>query len=118
MGEMSKALESLKKHQGSWERRPVISFADFLQEVITHPERNIRNVYQIYVDMINAFICEGVDEYINDAESINYLDYNCNRLFVEGSDRPAKLENQQARLELLKTLTSRTNGCRPIGNTV
>ncbi|SHO48120.1 serine protein kinase PrkA [Desulfopila aestuarii] len=88
MGEMSKALESLKKHQGSWERRPVISFADFLQEVITYPERNIRNVYQIYVDMINAFICEGVDEYINDAESINYLDYNCNRLFVEGSDRP------------------------------
>ena len=88
MGEMSRALESLKKHQGSWERRPVISFADFLQEVITYPERNIRNVYQIYVDMINAFICEGVDEYINDAESINYLDYNCNRLFVEGSDRP------------------------------
>jgi len=88
MGVTSKALESLKKHQGSWERRPVISFADFLQEVARFPERNIRNVYQVYVDMINAYVCEGVDEYINDTESINYLDYNCNRLFVEGSDRP------------------------------
>jgi len=88
MGATSKALESLKKHQGSWERRPVISFADFLQEVAQFPERNIRNVYQVYVDMINAYVCEGVDEYINDTESINYLDYNCNRLFVEGSDRP------------------------------
>ena len=88
MRELSKALESLKKHQGSWERRPVISFADFLQEVIAYPERNIRDVYQVYVDMINTFICEGIDEYTNDSESINYLDYNCNKLFVEGSDRP------------------------------
>lgn len=88
MRELSKALDSLKKHQGSWERRPVISFADFLQEVIAYPERNIRDVYQVYVDMINTFICEGIDEYTNDSESINYLDYNCNKLFVEGSDRP------------------------------
>jgi len=88
MGELNRALDSLKKHQGGWEKRPVISFADFLQEIITYPERNIRNVYQVYVDMINTYICEGVDEYINDTESIGYLDYNCNRLFVEGSDRP------------------------------
>lgn len=88
MVELSKALESLRKHQGGWERRPVISFADFLKELVDYPERNIRNVYQVYVDMINAFVCEGVDEYINDAESIGYMDYNCNRLFVDGSDRP------------------------------
>ena len=88
MTELNKALGSLKKYQGGWERRPVISFADFLQEVIEHPERNIRNVYQVYVDMISAFVCEGIDEYINDAESIGYMDYNCTRLFVEGSDRP------------------------------
>lgn len=88
MQELNKALESLKKHRESWAKRPVISFSDYLHEVITYPERNIRDVYQVYVDMINTFICEGVDEYKGDAESINYLDYNCNRLFVEGSDRP------------------------------
>lgn len=88
MRELTKALDSLKKHQGGWARRPVMPFADFLQEVIKHPERNIRDVYQVYVDMINTFICEGNDEYSHDSESIDYLDYNCNRLFVEGSDRP------------------------------
>ncbi|MFV0435785.1 MAG: serine protein kinase PrkA [Desulfopila sp.] len=88
MSELDKALESLKTHQGGWEKRPVISFADFLREVIAAPERNIRNVYQVYVDMINTFVCEGIDEYVNDVESIGYLDYNCNRLFVDGSDRP------------------------------
>mgnify|MGYP000459970864 CR=1 FL=1 len=88
MQELNKALESLRQHRGSWSKRPVISFADYLQEVVAKPERNIRDVYQVYVDMISSFICEGVDEYQGDAESINYLDYNCNRLFVEGSDRP------------------------------
>ncbi len=88
MRELSKAFDSLSMHQGSWERRPVISFSDFLQEVIAYPERNIRDVYQVYVDMIKTFVCEGLDEYTNDTESINYLDYNCNKLFVEGSDRP------------------------------
>ena len=88
MQEMSKALENLKKHKGSWVRRPVISFTDFLQQLLEHPERHVRNVYQVYVDMINTFICEGVDEYIGDPESINYLHYDCKKLFVEGSDRP------------------------------
>jgi predicted Ser/Thr protein kinase len=88
MRELTKALESLKKHQGSWERRAVISFSDFIQEVIQQPERNIRDVYQVYIDMINTFVCEGEDENGGDTESINYLDYNCNSLFVEGSDRP------------------------------
>lgn len=88
MQELTKALESLKNHQGSWERRPVISFNDFLQEVIQNPQRNIRDVYQVYIDMIHTFICEGVDEYSNDPESISYLNYNCNKLFVDGSDRP------------------------------
>ncbi|WP_136795487.1 serine protein kinase PrkA [Desulfosediminicola ganghwensis] len=88
MQELNKALESLRKHRGSWAKRALITFSDYLQEVISQPERNIRDVYQVYVDMISTFICEGIDEYKDDAESIDYLDYNCNRLFVEGSDRP------------------------------
>jgi predicted P-loop ATPase len=31
---------------------------------------------------------EGVDEYPNDPESIQYVSYDCSRLFVEGSDHP------------------------------
>ena len=88
MNEYSKALNNLSSYEGSWERRPVISFTDFLAELVSHPERYIRDVYQVYADMISTFVTEGVDEYSDDPESINYLSYNCNRLFVEGSDRP------------------------------
>ncbi len=88
MRELTNAFKNLKSLEGSWERRPLISFAEFLQEVVNHPERYIRDVYQVYVDMISTFICEGEDEYSDDPESINYLNYNCNNLFVEGSDRP------------------------------
>jgi hypothetical protein len=31
---------------------------------------------------------EGVDEYPNDPESIQYVSYDCSRLFVEGADHP------------------------------
>ena len=88
MSELTNALNNLKKHKGSWSRRPVIPFSEFLEKVLEHPERNIRDVYQVYVDMISAFICEGIDEYVDDPESISYLNYDCNKLFVDGSDRP------------------------------
>ena len=67
---------------------PLLSFAEFLQEVIAQPTRVIRNVYQVYADMIDTFVSEGVDEYSDDPESIRYLSYDCSRLFVEDSDRP------------------------------
>ncbi|WP_163336212.1 serine protein kinase PrkA [Desulfopila sp. IMCC35008] len=88
MQELTNALNNLKDHKGSWVRRPVISFSDFLCKVLENPEWNIRNVYQVYVDMINTFVCEGEDEYVDDPESIKYLHYNCSALFAKGSDRP------------------------------
>jgi predicted Ser/Thr protein kinase len=38
--------------------------------------------------MIKTYIGEGVDEYPDDPESINFVKYDCKRLFVEGSDHP------------------------------
>ncbi|WP_028583445.1 serine protein kinase PrkA [Desulfogranum mediterraneum] len=88
MRDLSKAMAHLQRHESSWQQRPLLSFGEFLQEVVQNPERVIRDVYQVYTDMVQAHICEGVDEYNGDPESINYLSYDCNRLFAEGSDRP------------------------------
>ncbi len=88
MGDVTKALANLRKHEGSWKQRPLLSFSDFLQEVVRSPERYIRDVYQVYFDMVRTYIRGGFDEYQDDPESINYLNYDCNGLFVEGSDRP------------------------------
>ncbi|MDZ7598268.1 MAG: hypothetical protein U5J82_08275 [Desulfobacterales bacterium] len=53
-----------------------------------HPERLIRNVFQVFHDMIKTYVGEGIDEYPNDPESIHYVYYDCKRLFVEGADQP------------------------------
>ncbi len=88
MGALTKALETLKEYRGSRNRQSELSFTEFLREVAERPERNIRNVTQVYADMVHYFVRAGQDEYRNDPESINYLNYDCSRLFVEGSDRP------------------------------
>ena len=88
MGEVTKALNTLRQYQGNRNQQAELSFTAFLQEVVERPERNLRNVAQVYADMVHYFVSDGIDEYHNDPESINYLNYDCSRLFVEGSDRP------------------------------
>lgn len=48
----------------------------------------MRNIFQLFHDMVKAYVGPGVDEYSDDPESISYVDYDCSRLFVEGSDHP------------------------------
>lgn len=88
MRDLTKALGNLEKTKGQWRQSPILSFNDFLQEVIKYPDRVIRDVYQIYSDMIDCFVCDGIDEYGDDPETIQFLKYDCGKLFVEGSDRP------------------------------
>ena len=88
MRDLSKAMGNLENCKGHWRQTPTLSFSDFLREVIDNPQRVIRNIYQVYSDMVDAFVCDGFDEYGDDPESIQFLKFNCTRLFVEGSDRP------------------------------
>ena len=88
MRDLTNTMDNLDKHESSSQPRTIVSFSDFLQTVVHHPERYIRDVYQVYSDLIHKFVSEGHDEYMDDPESISYLNYNCQKLFVEGSDRP------------------------------
>ena len=88
MRDLSKVFENFEKTKGQWKQSPILSLADFLQEVIKDPDRYIRNVYQLYPDMIRQYVCDGVDEHGDDPETIQFLKYNCGELFVHGSDRP------------------------------
>lgn len=87
MRDLTKLFASFEKTKGQWKQSPILSFADFLQEVITYPNRYVRDVYQLYSDMIKAYVSEGVDEHRDDPESIKFLKYDCGKLFVDGSDR-------------------------------
>jgi predicted Ser/Thr protein kinase len=88
MRDLSKAMSNLEKTREQLQQSPVLSYGDFLQEVIRNPHRMIRNVYQVYLDMIDTFVDAGVDEYGHDPESIGFLKYDCSKLFADGSDQP------------------------------
>lgn len=87
MRDLRKAMSNLDNCRDQLSQAPILSFEQFLQEVIAAPQRVIRNVYQIYTDMIDSLVCDGIDEYGADPESIGFMKYDCSKLFVDGADR-------------------------------
>ena len=85
---IQKALDNLNHSMSKFERRSSIPFEAFLNELLANPSVVIRNVFQIFHDMIKSYVGEGVEEYPDDPESIHYVLYDCSKLFVEGSDYP------------------------------
>ena len=74
----------LKQNQ----KHTILPFDVFLKKVVKEPELVIRNIFQVFHDMIMSYVQEGADEYPNDPESIHYVSYDCSKLFVEGSELP------------------------------
>ena len=83
-----KAMQNLNQSMTELEQRQAISFEGFLTELVARPEVVVRNVFQVFHDMMKAYVGEGIDEYPDDPESIHYAYYDCSKLFVEGSDYP------------------------------
>jgi predicted Ser/Thr protein kinase len=82
------ALNNLNSKLIHRSRKPPVSFEEFLCDVVRRPSIVLRNIFQVFHDMIEYHIGEGIDEYPNDPESIHYVYYDCSRLFEEKSDRP------------------------------
>lgn len=88
MHEVTRALTKLKDQNQDWDKEPLLTFAEFLEEATSQPARVIRSIYQLYADMIDNYICEEIDEYQDDLESMQYVTYDCQELLAEGTDRP------------------------------
>lgn len=88
MNNIDAALSHFDSQHGDQDRGGPISFGDYLQRVVRDPETGIRNIFQVFHDMIEFLVAPGVDEYAGDPESINYFDHDTSRLFVEGADSP------------------------------
>ena len=69
-------------------QQPVIPFEDFLQILLKNPCAVLRNVFQVFYDMIKSYVGEGTDEYPDDPESILFVNYDCSSLLVDGTDHP------------------------------
>ncbi|MFZ0449887.1 MAG: hypothetical protein WAL98_11655 [Desulfatiglandaceae bacterium] len=88
MDNIQKAMKYLARSMQPEEQGSIISFEDFLSLLMENPYPVLRNVFQIFHDMIRSYVGEGIDEYPEDPENIHFVYYDCTRMFVEGADRP------------------------------
>ena len=88
MENIKKAMRHIDFGDSETSHRTPLSFEDFLGVVVNNPTGTIRNVFQVFHDLFKAYVGEGVDEYPNDPESIQYVSYDCSELLVEDADHP------------------------------
>jgi predicted Ser/Thr protein kinase len=88
MPELDTILKQLSRTIVEREKAATLSFQEFMQLVAEHPEMVMRNIFQLFHDMVKSYVAEGYDEYPDDPESINFVNYDTRKLFVENSDRP------------------------------
>lgn len=81
-------MENLAGHERGLEQERTLTFEEYLVLLRQHPARMIRNVHQVFHDMVRTYVGEGFDEYPEDPESINFIAYDCRKLFVESTDQP------------------------------
>ncbi|NLE01178.1 MAG: hypothetical protein GX640_15020, partial [Fibrobacter sp.] len=73
MSTIDNALENLTKNLVNNGNTRPISFDEFLYEVTIRPQVLLRNIFQVFHDMIEQYMGEGFDEYPNDPESVHYV---------------------------------------------
>lgn len=88
MDNIERAMRQVEVGTEGPDPRKPIPFNQFLELVVNNPAAMIRNVFQLFYDLFQTHVGKGVDEYPNDPESIQYVRYDCSRLFVEGADHP------------------------------
>lgn len=89
MENIGSALQHLDQSMTEREQRSAaISFEEFLEILTQKPPVVIRNVFQLFHDMIKNYVGEGKYELPDDPESYSFINYDCSNLFVEGSDNP------------------------------
>jgi predicted Ser/Thr protein kinase len=88
MDNIDKAMQHINRSMGLVEQRNPIPFREFLDLVVSKPSNVIRSIFQLFHDMVNTYVGQGIDEYPDDPESISYVYYDCSDLFVKGSDHP------------------------------
>jgi predicted Ser/Thr protein kinase len=88
MSNVDRAIRHLNRKISEREQSQTIGFDEFLRILTLRPTFVVRNVFQTFHDMIRSYVGVGVDEYPDDPESINYVNYDCANLFVKDTDHP------------------------------
>lgn len=81
-------LECLSADVDSKEKITILNFEEFMETVRSEPQRVLRNIFQLFYDMVQSNVVKGEDEYPDDPESIGFIKYDCSKIFAEGADNP------------------------------
>lgn len=65
-----------------------INFDDFLFQASLDPELVFRDIFLFFHDMIHYYVPEGHDDYTVTDDSVGFVNYNFNKLFVQDCDDP------------------------------
>ncbi len=88
MEHIRNAMDNLEESQRGLDRAQTVTFEQFLIVLRARPETLIRNVHQVFHDMVRASVGTGQDEYPEDPESINFVAFDTKDLFETGTDNP------------------------------
>ena len=88
MDTVNLALDNLTTQLQKLESPEAVPFEVYLRLLAARPRVLMRNIFQVFHDMVKTYVGQGFDEYPDDPESISYVCYDCNQLFVESADRP------------------------------
>ena len=88
MPDVKEALLYIESEIGKTQKRITLNFEEYLDLVAREPQRVLRNIFQLFHDMVKSHVGEGLDEYPDDPESIGFVKYDCSKLFAKSADNP------------------------------
>ncbi|TSK07094.1 MAG: serine protein kinase PrkA [Geobacter sp.] len=88
MPDLETVIKQLSRTIVEHKKAAYMSFEEYMRLATEQPERVMRNIFQLFHDMVQSYVNEGNDEYPEDPESINFVPYDTGKLFVRESDRP------------------------------
>ncbi len=82
------AAAFLNRDGARLEKRKPLTFIQFLDLIEKQPARVIRNIFQVFYDMMVSHVKVADSDLPEDLGEASFTYYDCSRLFVEGSENP------------------------------
>ena len=81
-------LELLDRNIRDYQRLKPVPFQEFLRILKARPSQILRNIFQSFHDMVKTYVDESQESITGDMDRLSFTNYDCTRLFVEGSANP------------------------------
>jgi len=85
---VDQTLELLDKNMADYQRLKPVPFEEFLTILNAKPSQILRNIFQAFHDMIKSYVVEPEETISEEGDQLSFTNYDCSKLFVEGSETP------------------------------